>query len=124
MVEGFAVASVLGILEEREVAARVRIEGLQEEVARLAEVATTAHDVRIRHDGVKRLRRPEVGELELTYQPLDLPLPNRAVHDLTLYAAEPGTASEDALRLLASWTVAQGAASPTPRPSSRDSSHK
>ncbi|MFE4771547.1 hypothetical protein [Streptomyces sp. NPDC056713] len=27
-----------------------------------------AHDVRIRHDGIKRLWHPEVGELELSYQ--------------------------------------------------------
>lgn len=38
MTEGCAVASVLGMLEEREAAARVRVEGLREEVARLAEV--------------------------------------------------------------------------------------
>lgn len=37
MTEGCAVASVLGMLEEREAAARVRVEGLWEEVARLAE---------------------------------------------------------------------------------------
>lgn len=35
-------ASVLGMLEERETAARVRVEGLREEVARLAEVLETA----------------------------------------------------------------------------------
>ncbi|MFF3609777.1 hypothetical protein [Streptomyces sp. NPDC002463] len=35
-------ASVLGMLEERETAARVRVEGLQEEVARLAEVLEAA----------------------------------------------------------------------------------
>ncbi|MER7394634.1 helix-turn-helix transcriptional regulator [Streptomyces sp. NPDC000151] len=61
-----------------------------------------AHDVRTRHDGIKRLQHPEVGRLELTYQSLDLPLPNRAVHDLTFYTAEPGTTSEDRLKLLAS----------------------
>jgi hypothetical protein len=41
MTEGCAVASVLGMLgmlEEREAAARVRVEGLREEAARLAEV--------------------------------------------------------------------------------------
>ncbi|WP_244190489.1 hypothetical protein [Streptomyces caeruleatus] len=32
-----------------------------------------AHDVRIRHEGIKRLQHPEVGLLELTYQSLDLP---------------------------------------------------
>ncbi|MCX5056986.1 hypothetical protein OOK12_08090 [Streptomyces sp. NBC_00452] len=36
MTEGCAVASVLGMLEERETAARVRVEGLREEAARLA----------------------------------------------------------------------------------------
>jgi hypothetical protein len=34
MTEGCAVASVLGMLEEREAAARVRVEGLREEAAR------------------------------------------------------------------------------------------
>jgi hypothetical protein len=68
-----------------------------------------AHDVRIRHDGVKRLQHPEVGRLELTYRSLDLPTAERGVHDLTLYTAEPGTASEDRLKLLASWS-----ATPTP----------
>ncbi|MFJ3402265.1 hypothetical protein ACIPM5_35330 [Streptomyces microflavus] len=42
MVEGCVVASVLGMLEEREAAARVRVEGLREEVARLAEVLEAA----------------------------------------------------------------------------------
>jgi len=42
LVEGCAVASVLGMLEEREAAARVRVEGLREEVARLAEVLEAA----------------------------------------------------------------------------------
>ena len=42
MVEGCAVASVLGKLEEREAAARVRVEGLREEAARLAEVLEAA----------------------------------------------------------------------------------
>src|SRR4051794_31468046 len=40
-----------------------------------------AHDVRIRHDGIKRLHHPEVGDLELVYQSLDLPTSARAVHD-------------------------------------------
>ncbi|MFI9583852.1 transcriptional regulator [Streptomyces sp. NPDC052236] len=74
-----------------------------------------AHEVRIRHDGIKRLRHPEAGDLELTYHSLDLPLSNRAVHDLTIYTAEPGTTSEDRLRLLASWaaTQSQGSTEPT-----------
>ena len=62
-----------------------------------------SHDIRIRHEGVKRLRHPQVGELELTYQSVDLPTGCRASQDLSLYTAEPGTAHEERLRLLASW---------------------
>ncbi|OWA00230.1 transcriptional regulator [Streptomyces sp. CS113] len=61
----------------------------------------SAHDVLMRHDGVKRLRHPEAGHLELAFQSLDLPLPGRAVHDLIIYTAEPGTPSEDRLKRLA-----------------------
>ncbi|MER7163617.1 MmyB family transcriptional regulator [Streptomyces lydicus] len=54
-----------------------------------------------------RLRHPEVGRLELTYQSLDLPVPHRAVHDLTFYTAEPGSTSEDRLKLLTSLAAPQ-----------------
>ncbi|KAA9153803.1 helix-turn-helix domain-containing protein [Amycolatopsis acidicola] len=64
-----------------------------------------AHDVLIRHDGIKRLQHPEAGHLELTFQSLDLPLPGRTVHNLVTYTAEPGTESEDRLKLLASWAA-------------------
>ncbi|MDY0908545.1 helix-turn-helix transcriptional regulator [Microbacterium sp. CFBP9034] len=62
-----------------------------------------AHNVRYHRSGVKRLRHPVVGDLELTYEALELP----ADPGLTLsaYTAEPGTASADALRLLASWAA-------------------
>ncbi|WP_238782854.1 helix-turn-helix transcriptional regulator [Streptomyces monomycini] len=73
-----------------------------------------AHDVLMRHDGVKRLRHPDVGHLELTFQSLGLPLPGRAVHDLIIYTAEPGTPSEDRLKLLAIWAATESrAAQPT-----------
>ncbi|HEX2902204.1 MAG TPA: helix-turn-helix transcriptional regulator [Jatrophihabitans sp.] len=71
-----------------------------------------AHDVLMRHDGVKQLRHPEVDELELTFRSLDLPLSGRAEHELVTYTAEPGTAAEDRLVLLASWTA-------TPQPAGR-----
>jgi transcriptional regulator with XRE-family HTH domain len=75
-----------------------------------------AHDVRIRHEGIKRLQHPEVGPLELTYQSLDLPVSQRAVHDLSLYTAEPGSTSEDHLKLLASLAATRSqAAEPTDR---------
>ncbi|GHF12228.1 transcriptional regulator [Streptomyces spiralis] len=75
-----------------------------------------SHDVRIRHEGVKRLNHPEVGGLEMTFRSLNLPLPQRAVHDLIIYAAEPGTPSEDRLRLLASWTAPQTSPTDSIRP--------
>ncbi|WP_330293513.1 MmyB family transcriptional regulator [Streptomyces sp. NBC_00576] len=76
-----------------------------------------AHDVRIRHDGAKRLWHSEVGELELTYHSLDLPVSHRAMHDLTLYTAEPGTTSEDRLKLLASLAATRPqAAEPADQP--------
>jgi transcriptional regulator with XRE-family HTH domain len=62
-----------------------------------------AHDVR-RHDtGVKRFHHPVVGDLTFTYEALELV----ADPGLTLfvYTAEPGSRSEEALRLLGSWTA-------------------
>ncbi|MDW4910444.1 IS3 family transposase [Streptomyces sp. ADMS] len=62
MSEGCAVASVLGMLEEREAAARVQVESLREEVARLAEVLEAAEielDRRVIARGRRsRKRRP------------------------------------------------------------------
>ncbi|GIH51046.1 Helix-turn-helix domain-containing protein [Microbispora rosea] len=66
-----------------------------------------SHDVRIRHEGVKRLDHPDVGRLEMTFRSLNLPLPQQAVHDLIIYTAEPGTPAEERLKLLASWTAPQ-----------------
>jgi transcriptional regulator with XRE-family HTH domain len=65
----------------------------------------SAHDVRIRHDGIKRLEHPEVGRLELVYQSLQLPASDGTLHDLTTYTAEPGTTAEERLKLLSSWAA-------------------
>src|SRR6201996_5376353 len=48
-----------------------------------------AHDVLMRHDGVRRLQHPDAGHLELTFQSLNLPLSGPAVHDLVIDTAEP-----------------------------------
>lgn len=74
-----------------------------------------AHDVRIHHGGVKSFHHPDVGPLELTYQPLDLPLSTREAHSLTIYTAQPGSPDEDRLKLLAS--LAAATASPQTQPS-------
>ena len=64
-----------------------------------------AHDVRFHRTGRKTLRHPVVGELDLEFEAMTL----SSDPDLTFvaYTAEPGTASADALRMLASWAVTQ-----------------
>ncbi|MFB2596205.1 helix-turn-helix domain-containing protein [Herbiconiux sp. P17] len=64
-----------------------------------------AHDVRFHRSGTKVFHHPIVGELELAYEGFDLP----ADPGLTMltYSAEPGTASADALNLLATWAATQ-----------------
>jgi hypothetical protein len=61
-----------------------------------------AHDVRFHNTGVKQFHHPDVGELSLSFNRLDL----AADHGLTFtYAAEPGSRSEEALKLLGSWVA-------------------
>jgi len=62
-----------------------------------------AHNVRFHRTGVKRLHHPVVGDLELSYEGLDLPA-DPGWHLFTFTAA-PGTPSDDRLRLLASWAA-------------------
>jgi len=64
-----------------------------------------AHDVRIHHEGVKQFHHPVVGSLGLTYCTLALPTEGQADLRLTIYTAEPGSPSADALALLASWAA-------------------
>src|SRR5487761_406901 len=68
-----------------------------------------AHNVRFHRTGVKRFRHPVVGDLTLTYEALDLAAD--AGLRISAYTAEPGTPSDDALKVLASWaaTLAQSA---------------
>jgi transcriptional regulator with XRE-family HTH domain len=62
-----------------------------------------AHNVRIHQTGVKHVHHPIVGDLSLTFEMMEL----RADAGLTIltYTAEPGSKSEQALNLLASWTA-------------------
>jgi transcriptional regulator with XRE-family HTH domain len=62
-----------------------------------------AHNVRFHRTGVKRLHHPIVGDLELSYEGLDLPA-DPGWH-LYTFTAAPGTSSDDRLRLLASWAA-------------------
>jgi hypothetical protein len=62
-----------------------------------------AHNVRLHQTGRKRMQHPVVGDLELTYEVLALPAdPGLA---LVVYGAEPGSTSQDGLKLLASWAA-------------------
>jgi transcriptional regulator with XRE-family HTH domain len=62
-----------------------------------------AHNVRFHNNGVKHINHPVVGELHLTYNRLDL----TADPGLTIftYTAEPGSRSEEGLKLLGSWAA-------------------
>jgi hypothetical protein len=70
-----------------------------------------AHDVRFHNAAVKHLVHPVVGDLTLTFNRLDL----AGGDGLTIftYAAEPGSPSEDALKLLGSWAATTQTASTT-----------
>jgi transcriptional regulator with XRE-family HTH domain len=62
-----------------------------------------AHNVRFHRTGVKRFRHPVVGDLTLTYEALDLAADEGL--RISAYTAEPGTPSDDALKVLASWAA-------------------
>jgi transcriptional regulator with XRE-family HTH domain len=66
-------------------------------------VRWAAHNVRFHRTGTKRLRHPVVGELELSYETLTLDADDGL--RMALYTAEAGSASQQALDLLASWTA-------------------
>ncbi|MFF1325571.1 helix-turn-helix transcriptional regulator [Streptomyces chartreusis] len=69
-----------------------------------------AHDVRHHGTGTKRFHHEIVGEITLAFEGLELAAEPGLT--LTIYAAEPASASEEGLRLLASWSATHGA--PTP----------
>jgi transcriptional regulator with XRE-family HTH domain len=62
-----------------------------------------AHNVRYHRTGSKRLRHPVVGELELAYEVMDVSADDGLT--VSVYSAEPGSHSEEALALLGSWTA-------------------
>lgn len=66
----------------------------------------SAHDVRIHTTGTKHFRHEVVGDLVLSYE--TVPLISEPGLTMTVYAAEPGSTSEESLRLLASWATSNG----------------
>jgi transcriptional regulator with XRE-family HTH domain len=73
-----------------------------------------AHNVRFHRTGVKRFHHPAVGDLTLTYEALDLAADEGL--RVSAYTAEPGTPSDDALKVLASWAATVGPGAPAPAP--------
>jgi transcriptional regulator with XRE-family HTH domain len=71
------------------------------------------HNVRYHQAGVKRLRHPVVGELELSYEVMELTADSGL--SIAVFSAEAGSRSEEALNLLGSW-----AATPEPLPATDD----
>ncbi|WP_308114796.1 helix-turn-helix transcriptional regulator [Rhodococcus opacus] len=64
-----------------------------------------AHNVRTHRTGKKYFHHPVVGDLELSFDALQVPAADPATMTLTAYTAEPGSPSEDALTMLASWAA-------------------
>jgi transcriptional regulator with XRE-family HTH domain len=70
-------------------------------------VRWAAHNVRIHATGIKLLHHPVVGDLDLPFE--SFPLASDASQSLLTYTAEPGSPSQDALNLLASWSATTNA---------------
>lgn len=70
-------------------------------------VRWAAHNVRYHHTGLKDIHHPVVGDLHLAFEAMDLPADPGL--SLVVYSAEPGSAAEEALGLLASWIATSDA---------------
>jgi len=65
-------------------------------------VRWAAHNVRFHRTGSKHIHHPVVGELNLSYETMELSADGLSV---AIFTAEPGSTSQQALDLLASWTA-------------------
>jgi hypothetical protein len=70
-----------------------------------------AHNVRRHSTGRKHFNHPIVGELHLLFESMELA--GDTGLSLYIYSAQPGTPSDDAIRMLASWAATQQQATPT-----------
>ncbi|MDP9793757.1 transcriptional regulator with XRE-family HTH domain [Catenuloplanes nepalensis] len=65
----------------------------------------TAHNIDARHEGAKVFHHPEAGPLSLAYRSMVIPVSAGLSLPLCVYTPEPGSASEDTLKVLASWAA-------------------
>jgi len=72
-------------------------------------VRWASHDVRIHNTGIKKLRHPVVGDLDLPFE--SLPVEGGTSTALVTYLPEPGSSTADALAVLASWAAPEGVGS-------------
>jgi transcriptional regulator with XRE-family HTH domain len=66
-------------------------------------VRWAAHNVRFHSTGTKRIHHPVVGDLELSYESMELSADDGLT--VAVFTAQPGSASQQALDLLASWAA-------------------
>lgn len=72
-----------------------------------------AHNVRHHGTGTKRFHHAAVGALTLAYEGLEMATEPGLT--LTVYTAEPGSSSDEGLRLLASWAADRETDTPSPQ---------
>jgi transcriptional regulator with XRE-family HTH domain len=75
-------------------------------------VRWAAHNVRFHRTGSKRIHHPVVGALDLVYESMALSADDGL--SIAIFTAEPGSASQQALDLLASWTATPHVADDAP----------
>ena len=73
-------------------------------------VRWAAHNVKFHRTGSKQLHHPIVGDLTLAYEALELPADHG--QRILVYTAEPASPSDDALKLLATWSATTPLAEP------------
>jgi transcriptional regulator with XRE-family HTH domain len=66
-------------------------------------VRWAAHNVRFHRSGIKHIHHPVVGELDLSYETMELSADDGLT--LAIFTADAGSTSQQALDLLASWTA-------------------
>lgn len=62
-----------------------------------------SHDVRVHRTGTKQIHHPVVGDLDLTFEAMDLT--SEPGLQLLAFTAAPGSTSSDGLQLLATWAA-------------------
>ena len=68
-------------------------------------IGWAAHDVRLHQNGTKHFRHPVVGLLDVAFDSMPLPASEDQGLTMTCYTAEPGSPSDDAMKVLASWAA-------------------